>query len=235
MAPFIGHFYDGKALNLVHKLEGELTLAKALQGGFPWNVEEAIMGRTDDQSPERRAAIIRKIARQVFQNLAGIHNWNVVHRDVKGANLVLAEKAGRFKLIDFGAACDLVSRTNYDAKLSVFDPSYGPPEAPPDEGGLVVSAGGKFDVFSAGLLVMQMCFPAYKSDDGIKRFKRLLEAADWDLGAWRESVEGANGFREGLDLLDQYGGFKLLQGCFQRNPSSRPSAAAAASSGFCRV
>jgi len=179
--------------------------------------------------------VIRRITAQVFQNLASIHNWNVVHRDVKGANLVLAEKNRRFKLIDFGAAVDLVSLTNFDPFLSVFDPSYGPPEAPPDEGGLVLSAGGKFDVFSAALLVIQMCFPAYKSDDGIKRFKRDLAAYDWDLRDWRDSVEGSAGFEEGFEILDKYGGFKLLQGCLRRTPSSRISASAAAGSGFCRA
>ena len=60
--------------------------------------------------------------------------------------------------VDFGAACDLFSRTNYDPTLQVFDPKFGPPEAPPAQGGLVPGAGGRFDVFSAALLIIQMCF-----------------------------------------------------------------------------
>ena len=47
---------------------------------------------------ERKGQIVRKITSQVFRNLAGIHKWNIVHRDVKGANLILAEREKRFKL-----------------------------------------------------------------------------------------------------------------------------------------
>ena len=42
-----------------------------------------------------------------------------VHRDVKGANLILAEREKRFKLLDLGAACDLFTRVNYDPQLQV--------------------------------------------------------------------------------------------------------------------
>ena len=47
---------------------------------------------------KRKAAVIRKIASQLFGNLAGIHSWNVVHRDVKGENLILSERERRFKV-----------------------------------------------------------------------------------------------------------------------------------------
>jgi len=82
---------------------------------------------------------------------------------------------------------------------------------------------------------MQMCFPAYKSDDGIKRFKRDLANLDFDLQAWRETVEDVKGFTEGFEILDKYGGFKLLQGCLKEKPSQRISSSAAAASGFCRA
>ena len=98
-----------------------------------------------------------------------------------------------------------------------------------------MSAGGAFDVFSAGLLVVQMCFPNTRSDQGIKRFKTALDSCGYDLKEWRDSMEGVRGYEEGFELLDAYDGWSLLQGCFKRQPGQRISAAAAASSGFCRA
>lgn len=99
MAQFEGHYTDDDgALNLVFRREGTLTLDKALQGDFPWNVEPTLLGSAaDDRSLERRAKVIRTISGQVFANLAGIHSWSIVHRDVKGGNLILAERERRFK------------------------------------------------------------------------------------------------------------------------------------------
>jgi len=236
IANFQGYYFNSGRLNLQYAYEGTLTLDMAMKGkDFPFNVEESLTGRqSGDDSFELRSKLVRKIASQLFGNLAGIHYWNVVHRDIKGSNLVLAEKGRRFKLIDFGAAIDLVSKTNYDKDLQVFDPLYGPPEAPPENGGLQLSAKGKFDVYSAALVVLQMCFPAYR-DSGIKRFQFTLAKQGYDLRAWREEAEGYNGFEEGFRILDQSGGFQMLEGCLQYDPNDRISSAAAASSGFCRI
>ena len=168
MARFRGHYYYGGDLCLVYQREGELTLAAAMGArDFPFNLEEALTGREADgeYSLQTRAALVRKIAKQVFGALASVHGWSVVHRDVKvrgafapsrvharthvacasrvatrtraasplpcvyvcvcmwqGANLVLAERERRFKLVDFGAAVDTVSRTNYDSRIQVVLP-----------------------------------------------------------------------------------------------------------------
>ena len=66
-------------------------------------------------------------------------------------------------------------------------------------------------------------------------FKRSLELVDYDLKAWRELAEQRKENAEGFELLDKYGGFGLLEGCFRRDPNKRISAAAAAGSGFCRA
>jgi len=236
IANFKGHYFNGRFLNLLYDFEGTLTLDGAMKArDFPFNLEEAVLGkRGGDASFALRVTLIRRITSHLFINLAGIHFWNIVHRDVKGSNLILAEKQRRFKLIDFGAAIDLISGTNYDPDVQVFDPSYCPPEAPPDNGGLQLSAKGKFDVYSAALVVMQMCFPAYRGAN-IKRFQAALAKADYDLQAWRDEAAGFPGFEEGFQILDESGGFQLLQGCLQYDPSDRITSAAAASSRFCRV
>ena len=67
----------------------------------------------------------------------------------------------------------------------------------------------------------------------MKNFKVFLRNEDYDLRAWRDSVEGVKGFEEGVEILDKYGGWKLLEGCLRESPSKRISASAAA--GSCRV
>ena len=42
-------------------------------------------------------------------------------------------------------------------------------------------------------------------------------------------------YEDGFAILEKHGGWKLLEGCLKEKPSQRISAAAAASSGFCRV
>ena len=82
---------------------------------------------------------------------------------------------------------------------------------------------------------MQMVFPAYRKDADIVSFKKTLASLDYDLAAWRERAELRKENEAGFALLDKYGGFKLLQGCFKRDPNQRLSAAAAARSGWCRA
>jgi len=175
VAQYVGHFSslgEDEYLSIVFKDEGSLTLMDALKDrNFPRNVGSRVGINSDDE-----AAVIGRITGQVFGSLAAIHGWSIVHRDVKGENLILSETDRRFKLIDFGVACDLATLTNYDKDLQPFDPSYCPPEAPPvnagGAGGLSLSAGGKFDVFSAGLLLAQMVFAPLRSDRGSRPSRR---------------------------------------------------------------
>jgi hypothetical protein len=51
----------------------------------------------------------------------------------------------------------------------VVMPRSGPPEATPENGGLQLSAKGKFDVYSAALVVLQMCFPGLWTAHALRR------------------------------------------------------------------
>lgn len=230
VARFVGHYAEGGILSLVFQNEGKQTLMDALKArNFPANVEGAILGtETGDD-----ARVIRRISSQLFKAIDAVHRQKIVHRDIKGANLLLSEQDAKFKLIDFGVACHLPSKTNYREDLQPHDPSYCPPEAVPAEGGLVLAAGGAFDVFSAGLLVVQMLFPPTRSDQAIKRFKSNLAVCDYDLAQWRESLEGVKEYKRGFELLDAHDGWSLLQGCLRADPRKRITAGKAASSKWC--
>ncbi len=64
----------------------------------------------------------------LLEGLKACHRVGIVHRDVKPANFILAEKDQRFKLIDFGAAADLRVGINYVPNQYLLDPRYAPPE-----------------------------------------------------------------------------------------------------------
>eukprot|EP01060_Flectonema_neradi_P032433 TRINITY_DN514_c8_g1_i1.p1 TRINITY_DN514_c8_g1~~TRINITY_DN514_c8_g1_i1.p1 ORF type:complete len:1280 (+),score=203.93 TRINITY_DN514_c8_g1_i1:91-3930(+) len=73
--------------------------------------------------PERTTA---RFARQVLQGLVYIHENGIVHRDVKGANILLS-KTGRVVLADFGCSRDDISESIATATFA-GTPAFLPPE-----------------------------------------------------------------------------------------------------------
>lgn len=89
----------------------------------------------------------------------------------------------------------------------------------------------RFDIYSAGLIFLQMAFPALRTDSGLIQFNRQLKRCDYDLDAWRKSVEPRAGLelRRGFELLDLDGGigWELLTSMVRYKARQRTSAKAA--------
>ena len=78
---------------------------------FPYNVGPflfkdagGIAIENEPRGTRRKAKIISTIFRQICENLSAAHATGVILRDVKPENMIFDAGAGRFKLIDLGAA-----------------------------------------------------------------------------------------------------------------------------------
>ncbi|KAL2347519.1 hypothetical protein Fmac_001519 [Flemingia macrophylla] len=236
---------------LIWRFEGNSTLADLFQNReFPYNVETLILGEVQDlpKGLERENRIIQTIMRQILFALDGLHSTGIVHRDIKPQNIIFSEESRTFKIIDLGAATDLRVGINYIPKEFLLDPRYAAPEQyimstqTPSAPSVPVATAlspvlwqlnlpDRFDIYSAGLIFLQMVFPGLRTDNSLIQFNRQLKRCDYDLVAWRKTVEPRCGpeLRRGFELLDLDGGigWELLKSMVRYKARQRLSAKAA--------
>lgn len=239
---------------LVWRYEGNATLANVLADkDFPYNVEEAVLGRSAaaqglPRGAKREARIVRALMRQLLLALQRLHATGIVHRDIKPQNIIFSPDTGQLKIIDLGAAADLRVGINYVPKEFLLDPRYAAPEqyimskqtpaAPPPPVAAALSPvlwqmnlPDRFDVYSSGLIFLQMAFPNLRSDSSLISFNRQLKRCNYNLAAWREAAEKRGGveIQRGFDLLDADGGqgWELLQSMVRFKGRERVSAGGA--------
>ncbi|KAF0915383.1 hypothetical protein E2562_035942 [Oryza meyeriana var. granulata] len=96
-------------------------------------------------------AVIRKYTKQILQGLEYLHNNAIIHRDIKGAN-ILVDNKGCIKLADFGASKQVAKlATVTAAKTMKGTPHWMAPE-------VIVGSGHNFsaDIWSVGCTVIEM-------------------------------------------------------------------------------
>lgn len=251
-ADFMGSFVADKTKSefvkggkwLVWKFEGDRTLGNYVTDkSFPSNLEPLMFGRAlrGADSLTRGALVVKQVMRQLITSLRRIHDTGIVHRDIKPSNLVVTRR-GQVKLIDFGAATDLRIGKNYTPDRTLLDPDYCPPELyvlpeetpqPPAEPIAAIlspilwqlNSPDLFDMYSAGVVLMQMAIPTLRSPSGLKNFNSELKAAGYDLNRWREITRR----RPDLQILDLDSGrgWDLATKLIAQRGQGRLSAAAA--------
>eukprot|EP01028_Stygiella_incarcerata_P002918 TRINITY_DN15584_c0_g1_i3.p1 TRINITY_DN15584_c0_g1~~TRINITY_DN15584_c0_g1_i3.p1 ORF type:complete len:967 (-),score=282.53 TRINITY_DN15584_c0_g1_i3:2128-5028(-) len=98
--------------------------------------------------------VIRGYARQLLEGMSYLHKHRIIHRDIKGANILLECTGGIIKLADFGASRELASMSMRmtDPRYSLIGtPSFMSPEVVKQTG-----HGTPADIWSFGCTILEM-------------------------------------------------------------------------------
>ncbi|GAA5991926.1 hypothetical protein JCM10908_002274 [Rhodotorula pacifica] len=162
------------------------------------------------------AALVRKFGRipeslvglyvlQVLQGLQYLHEQGVIHRDIKGSN-ILATKEGSIKLADFGVATRVAGGTTSttDQMAVVGSPYWMAPEIV-DQSGATPSS----DIWSLGALVIELLtsLPPYAFLDPLPALFRIV-------------ADDCPPLPEGCSAVVR----DFLEQCFQKDPHLRVGA-----------
>ncbi|XVF12526.1 hypothetical protein REPUB_Repub08aG0126000 [Reevesia pubescens] len=146
---------------------------------------------------------IRSYTQQILSGLAFLHSKSTVHRDIKGAN-ILVDPNGRVKLADFGMAKHIAGQS---CPLSFKgSPYWLAPEVIRNSSGCNLAV----DIWSLGCTVLEMATtkPPWSQYEGV--------AAMFKIGNSKELPPIPDYLPdEGKDFVRQ---------CLQRNPLHRPTA-----------
>ncbi|KAH9623683.1 hypothetical protein KSS87_017710 [Heliosperma pusillum] len=147
--------------------------------------------------------VIQNYTRQILSGLAYLHSRKTVHRDIKGAN-ILVDPTGEIKLADFGMAKHITSC----ASVLSFkgSPYWMAPEVVMNKNGYSLEV----DIWSLGCTVLEMAMakPPWSQYEGV--------AAIFKIGNSKDTPE----IPEFLSCDAK----SFLNLCLQRDPLRRPSA-----------
>ncbi|KAJ9541734.1 hypothetical protein OSB04_028240 [Centaurea solstitialis] len=150
-----------------------------------------------------REPVIQNYTRQVLCGLAYLHGRNTVHRDIKGAN-ILVDPNGEIKLADFGMAKHI---TNCTSMLSFKgSPYWMAPEVVMNTNGYNLAV----DIWSLGCTILEMATskPPWGQYEGV--------AAIFKIGNSKDMPEIPDHLSNDAK--------SFIKQCLQRDPSLRPSA-----------
>jgi len=161
-------------------------------------------------------AVIRSYLHQIFCGLDYLHKNHILHRDIKGGNVLVSDE-GVVKLCDFGASKRMhisengigiedmmesmtMRGTPYFMAPEVFEERYGP----------------KADIWSVGCVLFQMIttYPPWK-ELGLK--------SPLTMFLHLQKHEGPPQFEYQEEYKNSSTLQSILETCFQRDPTKRPS------------
>jgi serine/threonine protein kinase/WD40 repeat protein len=125
-------------------------------GGLPYLVMPYVPGPSLQRRLDQQGALgpveVLRIGMQAATGLAAAHAQGLVHRDVKPANILLADGVERVKLTDFGLA-----RAADDSSLTKTGIIAGTPQYMSPEQARGETVGQRSDLFSLGAVLYAMC------------------------------------------------------------------------------
>jgi len=152
-------------------------------------------------------ALVRAYTRQILVGLAYLHEHQIMHRDIKGANILISND-GVVKLADFGASKKITEMmTQNDCMSLKGTPYWMAPEVIMQTG-----HGRSADIWSVGCTVIEMITGKPPFSEFPTQVSVLFHIAN---------TQDPPTIPEGV--TEECREFLLL--CFQRNPKERPTAA----------
>ncbi|KAG2711564.1 hypothetical protein I3760_04G082900 [Carya illinoinensis] len=147
--------------------------------------------------------VIQNYTRQLISGLAYLHGRNTVHRDIKGAN-ILVDPNGEIKLADFGMAKHITAC----ASMLSFkgSPYWMAPEVVMNTNGYSLAV----DVWSLGCTILEMATskPPWSQYEGVAAIFKIGNSKDIPEIPEHLSNDAKN----------------FIKLCLQREPSARPTA-----------
>lgn len=151
--------------------------------GQPFIAMEYVPGETLAQKIAAQDPLPLDRRLQLMQDLCGglayAHQHDVVHRDVKPANLIMHRDTGQLKILDFG-----IARLTTGTGLTQYGARIGTPRymAPEQLAGRPVDY--RCDVFAVGLVLYELLTyqAAFSGDDPEELARRILDSAPPSLG-----------------------------------------------------
>ena len=174
-----------------------------------------------DQYGPLSESVVANYTAQTLLGLHFLHTNMIVHRDIKGSNLLVDDR-GVVKLADFGTSKQfksMGSQSMYEDQQ--FKTMCGTPYFIAPEVALESGHGVQADIWSLGCTVLQMLTgdPPWKDLNAISPFYLLQKIALSDIiPSFPESIS------QSLKMF--------LEQCFIREPSKRPNASQLLRSGF---
>lgn len=153
-------------------------------------------------------AVIRSYSKQILKGLTYLHENRIVHRDLKGANILLTPE-GVIKLTDFGSAGQLGGNEDSICKSMKGSPYWMAPEVVKQEGHTT-----KADIWSFGCVLIEMKSGAPPWSDQSKDTKGVLK------------LISAPNSRPTLPADCSPDLHALIASCLMRDPALRPEASA---------
>lgn len=216
---------------MLEKLKKEVRLLKALshpnivryiatdiapEGDFVDILMEFVAGGSIRSLIKRYSgldeAVIRKYAEQTLHGLVYLHENRVIHRDLKGANILLTPE-GAIKLTDFGSAGRLEALSDDDVCRSMKgSPYWMAPEVVRCEGHTT-----KADIWSFGCVLLEMKTGVPPWSNISKETRAVLQLIATDNSKCHAGVPMIpNSCSEKLR--------NLVSLCITRDPKQRPNA-----------
>jgi serine/threonine protein kinase len=156
-------------------------------------------------------SLFKNFTHQILEGINYIHSRNVVHRDIKGKNIMLMGN-GIIKLIDFGCAKRLKKNQSSNSIKQLLKSLKGTPYWMSPEVIREVGHGSKADIWSIGATVFEMSTgqPPWSEYQPI--------AAIYRIGSGDTPIP---------ELPDKFSteAKEFVSKCLIRNPDDRPSAA----------